>query len=145
MGSEGEFGGGVAEVMDVRAAITTAQAQPGPVFLAGWSFGANVALREAVDDDRVTALALVGLPLVRPPEEQDLPELPPLERLETFTRPVLLVSGESDKYSPAPDLRGLAERLPNATVEVVPGVGHYFSRREREAARIVGEFAERMT
>jgi uncharacterized protein len=148
MGSEGEFGSGVAEVMDVRAAITAAQAQPFPLFVAGWSFGAHVALREAVDDERVGALALVGLPLAhieRAVGEDPLPELPGLEGVERFTRPVLLLSGEADQYSPSSLLRGLAERLDDAIVEIVPGADHYFSKREGEAARIVGEFAERVT
>jgi uncharacterized protein len=147
MGSEGRFGGGVGEVLDVRAAIAVASTQPGPVFVAGWSFGAHVALREAVDDDRVGALAGVGLPLARiepAPGAEALPGLPPLEGVETLARPVLLLSGELDRFSPTADVRSLGERLPDATVRIVPGANHYFSKREREAASIVGEFAERL-
>src|SRR2546428_13951106 len=54
MGSTGAYGGGVDEVADVRAAIGSAVlVSGGRVFVCGWSFGAHVALREAVDDDRV--------------------------------------------------------------------------------------------
>ena len=36
----------------------------------------------------------------------------------------------------------MAGRMPRSTVEIVRGTGHYFSRREREAAASVGQFAE---
>jgi alpha/beta superfamily hydrolase len=139
MGSEGEFGQGVGEVADVRAAVGRAgQESDGPTFVAGWSFGAHVALREAVDDDRVSALALVGIPLV----DSTLPPLPDAGRLAGYTRPVLLLSGSEDQYSPEPDLRRIAGELGNARLEIVPGASHYFSKREREAGGIVAEFAE---
>lgn len=140
MGSEGQFGGGVGEVGDVRAAVGRAREEAdGPTLVAGWSFGAHVALREAIDDERVEALALVGLPTV----DSTLPPLPGGDRLKAYPRPVLLLSGAADQYSPEADLRSLAGDLGNATLEVVPGADHYFGRREREAGRIVAEFAER--
>jgi alpha/beta superfamily hydrolase len=140
MGSEGQFGGGIAEVADVRAAVGRAREEAeGPTFVAGWSFGAHVALREAIDDERVAALAVVGMPLL----DAALPPLPDPDRLATYTRPVLLVAGEADQFSPEPDLKKMARDLGNATVEIVPGTDHYFGRREREAGKIVAEFAVR--
>ena len=140
MGSEGEYGGGIGEMADVRAAIGQAREEmDGPTFLAGWSFGANVALREAIDDERVAALALVGMPLV----DTTLPPLPDPERLGAYRRPVLLLAGDADQYCPEAELRSLAEKLGDATVEVVPAADHYFPKREREAGRIVAEFAVR--
>jgi uncharacterized protein len=142
MGSEGEFGGGVGEMSDVRAAIGRArQESDGPTFLAGWSFGAHVALREAIDDDRVAALALVGIPLLDP----TLPALPDPDRLAAYDRPVLLLAGSEDQYCPEPNLRKLAGGLANARLEIVPAANHYFSRKEREAGAIVAKFAERST
>jgi alpha/beta superfamily hydrolase len=138
MGSEGEYGGGVAEIADVRAAIDRAlQETTGPLFLAGWSFGAHVALRAAMDDQRVGALALVGIPLVDP----DLPPLPNADRLGAYGHPVLLLSGGEDQYSPEREVRELAERIGDATVEILPGADHYFAKREREAGAIVATFA----
>ncbi len=150
MGSGGSYGGGAAEVRDVRAAVgDAARVAPGPVLVAGWSFGAHVALREAVGegadgpgDERVGALALVGMPLGD--ADPDLPPLPPTARLATFERPALLLAGEADPFCPIPDLRGLARRLPGASVHVVPGTDHFFWKREREAAAEIGEFAERV-
>ncbi|HEY7282182.1 MAG TPA: alpha/beta fold hydrolase [Actinomycetota bacterium] len=141
MGSTGEHGGGVDEVMDLRAAVARVREEAGgPTAVAGWSFGGSVALREAVDDDRVAALALVGFPVNDP---LGLPPPPGRETLATFDRPVLFVSGEADQFSPVPDLSRLARRLPHGEVEVIPDTDHFFWKREREAAKLIGEFVER--
>ena len=42
-----------------------AEAPIGPTLSCGWSFGANVALREALDDERVGRPGVVGLPIDR--------------------------------------------------------------------------------
>jgi len=141
MGSSGAYGGGVDELADVRAAVgTAAQVDGDRVFVCGWSFGAHVALREAVDDDRVGALTLVGLPLGE--SALDLPPLPDRQWLRSFDRPVLLLAGEADPFCPIPELKALAKRLPGSSVRVLPDTDHFFWRREREAAGIVGQFAE---
>jgi pimeloyl-ACP methyl ester carboxylesterase len=106
----------------------------------GWSFGASVALREAIDDRRVAALALVGLPLR--PGDLALPPLPDATDLRLLRRPVLLLAGEHDEYAPGDELRAYGDAFPNARTEIVAGTDHYFWRREREAAAIVGDFAD---
>jgi alpha/beta superfamily hydrolase len=141
MGSEGEHGGGIEELRDVRAAIGRAREEAdGPTVIAAWSFGGNVALREAMDDDRVAALALVGFPVNDP---LGLPEPPDRETLAAFDRPVLFLSGEADQFSPVPDLRRLARRLPKGEVEILPDTDHFLWKREREAAKVIGDFFER--
>jgi alpha/beta superfamily hydrolase len=141
MGSSGEHGGGVAEIQDVRAAIDRVREEgAGPTVVVGWSFGANVALREAVDDDRVAALALVGFPVNDP---LGLPDPPDREALAAFDRPVLFLSGEADQFSPVPDLGRLARRLPRGEVAIVPNSDHFLWKRERDSARTVGEFLDR--
>jgi pimeloyl-ACP methyl ester carboxylesterase len=111
------------------------------VLLVGWSFGANVALREAITDDRIGAVALLGMPLA-PDRLPDLPPLPQPDALVAYERPVLLLSGDADLFSPDGELRILGRKLADATVVVVPGADHYFGRQERDAAAIVGGFAE---
>ena len=141
LGSDGSHGGGKAEIEDVRAAIGTVREEvEGPTLVCGWSFGAHVALATAVDDDRISALALLGPPLGESPIE--LPPLPNRASLKAFARPVLLLAGEADQFCPLPDLRGLRRRLPQATLRTLADADHFFWRREREAAKIVGEFAE---
>jgi uncharacterized protein len=142
MRSAGTHGGGRTEVRDVRAAITrVGEDAEGPTVVCGWSFGANVAVREALDDDRVAALALIGLPLEH---ELDIPPMPSPSELRTLDRPVLLVSGENDEYSPADRLTEVRDALPRAEVAIVRGTDHYLWRREKEAAAIIGEFAGRV-
>jgi len=142
MGSEGEHGGGVDEIEDARAAIIRVREEAeGATFVAGWSFGASVALREAMDDERVGALALVGIPLGRP--KVPTPPLPGPEALGAFDRPVLLVAGDRDEHCPASALRALGDSLGRAEVLIVPGVDHYFLKREREVAGPIATFAER--
>jgi len=142
MGSEGSYGGGVAEVTDAVAAIGRVRQETEEAkgtFLCGWSFGAHVALRAGLDDERVGALALIGFPLSD--SSLVLPQLPGRERLKAFDRPVLLLAGEADPFCPVPDLRSLGRKLSRATVEIIRGTDHFFFRREREAARAVAGFA----
>jgi alpha/beta superfamily hydrolase len=141
MGSEGEHTGGIDEVEDARAAVDRVlEEASGPTFVAGWSFGANVALREAAQDERVGALALVGMPLAESPVA--LPEIPDRDRLSEFGRPVLLIAGEADQFCPVPELRALARRIQGAVVLVVAGTDHFFWKHEREVAERIGAFAE---
>ena len=117
-------------------------AQGPPTVVVGWSFGASVALREALDDARVSALALVGIPLR--PGDVEMPPLPDRTDLRLFARPAMLLAGEHDRYAPPEDLRAYGALFPQAEVVVVPGTDHYFWRREREAASVVGAFADRV-
>ncbi|MGJ3191152.1 alpha/beta fold hydrolase [Paenarthrobacter sp. FR1] len=43
---------------------------------------------------------------------------------EQLTLPVLLIAGEKDEIATLPNQHKLMERLPDATLEVIPGVGH---------------------
>jgi alpha/beta superfamily hydrolase len=141
MRSAGTYGAGRTEVSDVRAAITRVREEVGgPTLVCGWSFGANVAVREALEDDRVEALALIGIPLEH---ELDIPPMPPAAELRTLDRPVLLLSGENDEYSPAGRLAEVRKALPRAELAIVDGTDHYLWRHEKEAAATVGEFAAR--
>jgi uncharacterized protein len=142
MRSAGTFGAGRTEVRDVAAAIGRVREETdGPTLVCGWSFGANVALREAMQDDRVAALALVGLPLE--PSDIEVPDLPGPSELRAFRRPVLLLAGQGDQYAPRPRLETFASWLPSSEVVVLPGTDHFLWRREKEAAAAIGDFAVR--
>lgn len=143
MASAGTHGGGRSETKDVEAAIGEIRSRAdGGTLVCGWSFGANVALRESLADARVSALALVGLPLASAGIE--VPPLPSPEELQALRRPVLLLAGEADAYCPGDALEELGRRLPAAEVVVLPGTDHFLWRREREAAAAVGSFASRV-
>jgi alpha/beta superfamily hydrolase len=140
MGSGGTYGGGGSETHDVAAAIGRVRDEAaGPILVCGWSFGAHVALREAIGDERVAALALVGLPL--DPHDVDVPAIPSAAELRALRRPVLLLAGQGDVYAPRPRLEALAAQLPSAELVVLPGTDHFLWRREKEAAAAIGRFA----
>jgi uncharacterized protein len=141
MGSGGSFGGGLDELEDVRAAVGfVRERSEGPTLVFGWSFGASVALREAFEDRRVSALALFGIPLR--PNDLQMPPLPDITELRRLKRPVLFLAGEHDEYCPADELRTYGEAA--ADVAIIEGTDHYLWRHEREAASIVGDFADRI-
>ena len=141
MGSGGSFGGGREEVQDLRAAVGFVRARAeGPTLAFGWSFGASVALREAFEDRRVGALALFGIPLR--PNDLQLPPLPDPADLRRLKRPALFLAGEHDEYCPADELRAYADGV--GEVVVIEGTDHYLWRHEREAAALVGDFADRV-
>lgn len=142
MGSGGTYGGGRLELGDARAAIgRVREAAPDrPTVVRGWSFGASVALREALDDSRVSALALVGMPLR--PDDTGLPPVPLPAELRRLGRPVLLLAGENDEYCPADDARRFVDALSDGRLHVVEGSDHYLWRREQEAAAVVGAFVD---
>jgi hypothetical protein len=141
MGSAGTYGGGRDELRDVRAAVGLVRERAdGPTLVFGWSFGASVALREAFDDERVSALALFGAPLR--PNDLGLPPMPDASELRLLKRPVLLLAGANDRYCPADELRAYGEGV--AEVVIIDGTDHYLWRREREAATLVGDFADRL-
>jgi len=89
-GSEGSFGGGVAEQEDVKAALdfiaSTTDIDSKRIGLTGYSFGARVALPVALQDERVCLLALVSPPL----SDTDW------EQLKGYRKPKLLIVGDAD-------------------------------------------------
>jgi uncharacterized protein len=142
MRSAGTYGAGHAETRDVDAAIGRVREEAaGPTLVCGWSFGANVALREALADDRAGALALIGLPLE--PADVEIPPTPGPSELRVFTRPTLLLAGEGDVYCPPPRLEALAGTMPKAEVVIVPGTDHFLWHHEKAVAETVGSFAVR--
>lgn len=142
MRSAGTFGAGHAETRDVDAAIGRVREDAaGPTLVCGWSFGANVALREALTDDRVGALALIGLPLE--PADIEIPPTPGPSELRAYARPTLLLAGEGDVYCPRPRLESLARTMRRAEVVIVPGTDHFLWRREKAVAETIGSFAVR--
>jgi alpha/beta superfamily hydrolase len=140
MGSSGTFGGGRAEVRDVDGAIGyVAERAPGvPLLLAGWSFGAAVALHAAIRDERPRALASIGLPLR--PGDVEVPIPPAPEELRRRRTPALFVAGSEDEYCPADELRAYAAAAGGDAL-IVDGTDHYLWRREREAAAAIAEWA----
>lgn len=55
-----------------------------------------------------------------------LPETKVTERLAAITMPTLILFGEADNVVPPGNANLMAQKLPNARVKILPGVGHIF-------------------
>lgn len=135
--SEGEYDGGEGEAADARAAVEFLAAQPDidrrTIALAGYSFGAAVALRAGLGDSRVARVIAVALPVAAMDSGID----------SAAAKPVLLVSGDRDTYSPIPALEQAMQKLgAAATLKVITGADHFFGGYEPAlAAEIEGALA----
>jgi len=130
--STGSWGGGEAEVGDVGAAArAAAEAFPGlPLALAGWSFGAVVALCRQAASGGAEPLAAIA-----PPVQSDLtPPLPAPASLAAAPR--LLLIGDRDQFTTVGDLRAYASAA-GAALLVLPGSDHFFFGREARVAQAV--------
>ena len=131
--SEGSHDEGEAEREDVKAAVTALlDRQPvSTVVVAGYSFGSMVGLQAGAEDDRVHRLIGVAFPLgLRDPAF-----------LVNVTKPLLLISGDRDSYSPIPDLTALVAKISAPKqLEVISGADHFFMAREGEVAQAAVSF-----
>ena len=63
------------------------------------------------------------------------------ERLPQIATPALLIHGEHDPLMPLAAARWLADNLPEATLEIFPGVAHApFLNQPERFARLIGDF-----
>ena len=132
--SEGEQTGGKEEANDVRAALAFLREQPGidggRIALAGYSFGAIMALLAADRRDDLAALISVSGPTQRG------------ERVEQELRcPTLFVTGDRDRFVDAALLTEYGPHFgPAVTVEVVPGADHFWWGSDGRLIEIVSAF-----
>jgi len=125
--SEGAVGDGAAEVADVAAAVAVATASHPllPIGIAGWSFGAVVALRWQAQTGSDLPYAGIAPPVWLPDERGRL--LPEPAELESADR--LFVIGDRDQFTSVDDLRAYANSI-GAVLKVLAGSDHFFFFRE---------------
>lgn len=131
--SEGKYDNGIGEQDDVRAALAylrdLAQTDGQRVALAGYSFGAAVAVRAAASEADLRAFIGVSIPT-----------LMPLEGVE-LACPALFVSGDEDEYADARELLSFVRNLgPDAQLTLLPGLGHFWFGVEHELKKILTPF-----
>ena len=115
--SEGTFDGGVGERLDVAAAIEYAEFADLPdIWLVGWSFGTDLALRYG-NDPAVRGLILLSPPL-RSATDEDL------AGWAATGKPVTLLVPEFDDYLRPAEARERFAALPQAELVGVPGAKH---------------------
>ncbi len=141
--SQGSFDNGRGEQEDVRAAIDWLRAQPEVagerLGLAGYSFGASVALPAARGEGRVRALALVSLPLMDGVQVAQAGEA-----LGALTIPKLLVCGDDDFVVPLAALEEVVRRAGEPKeIRLVPGADHFWWGNEVTVAETVADFFSR--
>ncbi|MFQ5827194.1 MAG: alpha/beta hydrolase, partial [Dehalococcoidia bacterium] len=135
--SQGSYAEGIGEQKDVRSALfalaSDDRVATGRIGLAGYSFGAGVALPVAPEDERVVALAAIS-----PPPQA-------LEPLKDYPRPKLILVGSEDAFMPPEELERLAGELPQPTrFEIVNGPDHFWWGYEGQAAQMVADFFAEM-
>jgi hypothetical protein len=135
--SDGAYGNGEGEQRDIGAALDCLRSQPETdvkrIALAGYSFGAMVALRYASERTDLAAVVSVANPTVRGPKvEIQLPV------------PALFVVGDRDQYCDGELLQEYREQLgPNVTVEIMRGVDHFWVGSEGRLQEAVASFLSR--
>ena len=136
--SEGAYDRGIGEVEDAESALTfltsNERINPSRVGIAGYSFGAGVALEAGAQSGVPQALASIACPMAT------FREMGVREMLQ----PKLLVSGELDHNFPADQFKFLAKRFQEPKeVTLVDGADHFFAGREAEIALIAAAFFKR--
>ncbi len=132
--SEGQYEGGVGEIADVGAAVdhleTLQQIDSARVALAGYSFGATMALNYANTHPDLAAVIAVSQPTVAGP------------RVEIYLDPpLLIVAGDRDQYCDVDLLSEYRSQLgQDVTLEAVPGVDHFWWGSFDRLGAIVSSF-----
>jgi alpha/beta superfamily hydrolase len=125
--SAGSFSNGPGEMEDFRAALDfMAERYPGtPMWIAGMSFGAWIALTVGAEDPRVTTLIGIAPPLSR----YDF------EAVARSPKPKFFIQGEFDEVCPLKEMREFYARAaePKELV-VIDGADHLFDGKVSEVA-----------
>jgi len=130
--SEGVFADGVGEVEDAVDAVKflVSQHRNGkiPTLLAGYSFGATVALRAGLaiaDVETIIAIA----PAIA---------MVDLSFIVAADKRIILISGDSDPYCPATQLRALHKKLKGPSeLKILKGVDHFFGGAEDDVTKAI--------
>jgi alpha/beta superfamily hydrolase len=117
--SDGQHGGGADERLDVAAALDAVAAftGDGPLLLAGYSFGALVAL--AVTDPRLDGWYAVAPPLAGTAPGSIL--------AASDHRPKLVEAAEHDQYTPPEAMAAATAGWAATTVETIPMADHFLA------------------
>ena len=134
--SEGTHDFGNLERVDAETAVRALAVRlprGTPLILAGWSFGADMAL--SVRDERVTAWMAIAPPLA---------SVHDLGGLAADPRPKLLALAQHDEYRDPAEVTELAERWANTDVHVVGGASHFFVGRTDRLVDLAVGYVDRI-
>lgn len=128
--SDGSWGGGIGEVDDVAAAVSVAKESGLPLGLAGWSFGAGVALTWQVQSGDTTPYAGIAPAVSLAPSPASL--LPARRRF---------LLGDRDQFVTVEEMQAYGDALESEVV-VMKGSDHFFYFREDKVGDFVWETFE---
>ena len=132
--STGSYDEGRGERDDVAAAVATLTARSThPLFLAGWSFGADMALS-------VHAEQVIGWLAIAPP----LRFASGLDALANDPRPKHLALAQHDEFRAPSEIVEATADWAATTVEVVPGASHFFVGRTDRLVAAARAFVDRL-
>ena len=135
-GSGGAWDEGRGERADVAAALDTLAdrtAADRVVLLAGWSFGADMAL--SIDDARVAGWLAIAPPLHFAADP---------DRVGRDPRPKHLVLAERDQVRAPDDVRAATEAWSATSIEIVPGADHFFLGRTDRIVSAARDYVARL-
>ncbi|MDD5039055.1 MAG: alpha/beta hydrolase, partial [Dehalococcoidales bacterium] len=133
--SGGSFGRGIREQEDVKAALDFTMSSPEidtkRIGLAGYSFGASVALPVALQDERISLLALVSPALSDAGWEQ----------LKGYSKSKFLMVGDIDFIISLERFKQCIGDVPDSKqYQVVSGADHFWWGYEQEVAQKVTQY-----
>jgi alpha/beta superfamily hydrolase len=135
-GSSGAYANGVGEARDAHAAVAVLRerSSAAQAALAGYSFGAMVALQAGHADAGVDRLIAIAPPLPM----FDVTFLQPCAKTKLF------LLGDHDQYCPFASLERVVATLAGANaVHRLAGADHFLAGMEDEIGRVVAEFVRR--
>jgi len=130
--SQGRFDQGSGEQDDACAALSFLSEHPevdsARLGISGYSFGGMIALSAGESQELVKAIAVVS-PVVKP------------GMLRDCKKPKLILCGDNDRVvSTTKILKETAEMAEPKTVDIIPGVDHFWVGREGKAAEKIASF-----
>ena len=133
--SQGSFDEAVGEKYDVAAALDLCEAEDLPeIWLLGWSFGTDLALKYGCDP------SVVGAVLISPPLRYSTPQ--DLAVWAESGKPLTALVPEHDDFLQPPEARERFAAVPQAEVVAVEGAKHLFvGHTERVLDEIVRRVA----
>jgi uncharacterized protein len=130
--SDGEHAGGAGEIEDATAAMQFLLSQPGiagdAAIMAGYSFGAAMAMRAGAELKEVATIAAIALPV----------GMGDFSFAAGSGKKILLVSGDHDSYSPKRAITELAESC-GGHLRIIDGADHFFGGNEDVLTNVLTE------
>jgi alpha/beta superfamily hydrolase len=133
--SQGEHSGGSGEIEDAKAAMRFILSQPGIAqeksVMAGYSFGAAIAMSAGLEMPEVATIAAVAFPVA----------MRDFSSIDGVDKKIVLVVGDRDSYCPERAITDLADKI-GSQLRVIKGGDHFFGGYEGEITRTLEEMIE---